>query len=187
VLQPFRLLLLSWSGRGEAPALTTAERGEHGPALPPAGFLPSCYLNELLLRLTTRHDPLPQLFDDYHGTLCQLAGGAALEPCLRIFEKRLLEQLGYGLDLASEAHSAQPIQAQRCYEFRPGQGFIAARAHPAALTGQSLLSLAAEDLQDARALEDARHVLSAALAQVLEGRPLATRAVAKSMKRRAAQ
>jgi DNA repair protein RecO (recombination protein O) len=187
VLQPFRLLLLSWSGRGEAPALTTAERGEHGAALPPACFLPSCYLNELLLRLTTRHDPLPQLFDDYHGTLSQLAGGAALEPCLRLFEKRLLEQLGYGLDLASEAHSAQPIEAQRCYEFRPGQGFIAARAHPAALRGQSLLSLAAEDLHEGRVLEDARRVLSAALAQVLEGRPLATRAVAKSMKRRAAQ
>ena len=27
VLQPFQPLLLSWSGRGEAPALTSAERG----------------------------------------------------------------------------------------------------------------------------------------------------------------
>ena len=33
VLQPFQLLLLSWSGRGEAPQLTAAERARHDPAL----------------------------------------------------------------------------------------------------------------------------------------------------------
>ena len=32
VLQPFQLLLLSWSGRGEAPQLTGAERAEGGAA-----------------------------------------------------------------------------------------------------------------------------------------------------------
>jgi hypothetical protein len=52
--------------------------------------------------------------------------------------------------------------------------------------GRSLLSLAAESLSDAAELADAQRVLQAALAACLEGRPLATRAVAKSIKRRAA-
>src|SRR3982074_981018 len=69
VLQPFQPLLLSWNGRGEAPQLTGAERAQHSPGLPPGCLLGAFYLNELLIRLTTRPDPLPHLFAHYHGTL----------------------------------------------------------------------------------------------------------------------
>ena len=98
VLQPFQPLLLSFSGRGEAATLTGAERAASCAALPPAALLSGFYLNELLLKLTTRHDPQPQLFDHYHGTLSALRGGAPLAPALRLFEKHLLEVLGYGLE-----------------------------------------------------------------------------------------
>jgi DNA repair protein RecO (recombination protein O) len=188
VLQPFQPLLLSWSGRGEAPQLTAAERLRHCEPMPPASLLAAFYLNELLLKLTTRHDPQPELFDHYHEALERLRVGGALEPPLRLFEKRLLEVLGYGLDLATEAHSGLRIEAQRYYHFRPGQGLCVASAeHAGAVAGASLLDLADERLSSARALEDARRVLQAALAGCLEGRPLATRTVAKSMLRRAAR
>jgi len=186
VLQPFQPLLLSWSGRGEAPQLTAAERAGHEAPLPAGAVLAAFYLNELLLRLTTRHDALPELFDHYEATLARLRGGAALEPCLRIFEKRLLELTGYGLDLAADASSGCPLEAGRYYDFRPGLGLtpaVAGSAH--AVSGHSLLSLAAESLSGARELEEARRVLQAALAACLEGHTLRTRAVAKSMKRRA--
>jgi len=183
VLQPFQRLLLSWSGRGEAPNLTGAERAAHSPALPAGTLLAAFYLNELLLKLTTRHDPQPELFDHYDLTLELLRTGAALEPCLRVFEKRLLEVLGYGLDLTAEAHSGRRIEPEAGYEFRPGLGLVPARAPGSpALRGRSLLSLAAETLTDSRELEDARRLLQMALAACLEGRPLATRAVAKSMR-----
>jgi DNA repair protein RecO (recombination protein O) len=187
VLQPFQPLLLSFSGRGEAAQLTGAERAEHCAALPADCLLAAFYLNELLLKLTTRHDPLPALFDHYHGTLERLRTGAALEPVLRVFEKRLLELLGYGLDLATEADSGRPIRPQQFYHFRPSAGLVAAGgAHSGALRGDSLLALAAEQPAGERALEDARHLLKAALAACLEGRPLATRAVAKAMLRKGA-
>jgi len=187
VLQPFQPLLLSFSGRGEAAQLTGAERAEHCAALPADCLLAAFYLNELLLKLTTRHDPLPALFDHYHGTLERLRTGAALEPVLRVFEKRLLELLGYGLDLATEALSGRPIRPQQFYHFRPSAGLVAAGgAHSGALRGDSLLALAAEQPAGERALEDARHLLKAALAACLEGRPLATRAVAKAMLRKGA-
>jgi DNA repair protein RecO (recombination protein O) len=187
LLQPFQPLLFSWNGRGEAPALSGAERAGGAGALPPACLIGCFYLNELLLRLTTRHDALPELFDDYHGTLSLLAGGAPLEASLRIFEKRLLEALGYGLDLASEAGSARPIRADAHYDFRPGQGLVAVTGQAGALSGHSLLALARETLSEERALADARRVLQAALGACLEGRPLATRAVARAMKRGAAR
>lgn len=188
VLQPFWPLLLSWSGRGEAPQLTHAERADNSVALPPASVMAAFYLNELLLKLTTRHDPLPALFDHYHGTLARLRAGAPLEPALRVFEKRLLELVGFGLELGSEALSGVPLAAEGYYRFRPSEGLVRAAARDAgALAGASLIDLREERLSGARALEDARRLLHAALAACLEGRPLATRAVAKSMVRKAAQ
>jgi len=186
VLQPFQPLLLSFSGRGEAPALTGAERAHECAALPAPCLLAAFYMNELLLKLTTRHDPLPELFDHYHATLGQLRGGAPLEPALRLFEKRLLEILGYGLDLTHE-QSGEPLKPRGCYHFRPGAGLNAADpGSPGALRGKSLLALAAGQLESAPVLEDARRVLQAALAGCLEGRPLATREVAKALVRKAA-
>jgi DNA repair protein RecO (recombination protein O) len=188
VLQPFQPLLLSWSGRGEAPTLTGAERARAGVPLPGGSLLAAFYLNELIIRLTTRHDPQPELFDHYDRTLCELRAGAPLEPALRIFEKRLLEAAGYGVDLANEAHTGKPIEARRYYHFRATEGLVAAaREEGGALAGRSLLGLARESLTSARALEDARRLLQAALAACLEGRPLASRAVAKSVMRKAAR
>ena len=187
VLQPFQRLLLSWSGRGEAPNLTGAERAAHAPPLPAGTLLPAFYLNELLLKLTTRHDTQPELFDHYDLAVERLRTGEPLEPCLRVFEKRLLEVLGYGLDLTAEAHSGRRIEPDAHYEFRPGLGLVpAATPGGTVLCGRSLLSLAAETLSGSRELEDARRLLQRALAACLEGRPLATRAVAKSMRHGAA-
>ena len=187
VLQPFQPLLLSWSGRGEAAQLTGAERAEGCTALPAAAVLAGFYLNELLLKLTTRHDPQPELYDHYHAALAALRTGAAVAAPLRLFEKRLLEGLGYGLDLHSEALSGRRIEAQGWYAFHPGQGLIGVpAAAEGALPGSSLLALAAEQLAEARPLEDARRLLTAAIAACLEGRPLSTRAVARAVRREAA-
>jgi DNA repair protein RecO (recombination protein O) len=188
VLQPFWPLLLSWSGRGEAPQLTHAERADGAGPLPPACVMAAFYVNELLLKLTTRHDPLPALFDHYHATLGRLRSGTALEPALRVFELRLLELTGFGLELEAEAGNGVPLAADGYYRFRPSRGLVRARAHDAgALAGASLMALREERLGGTRALEDARRLLHAALAACLEGRPLATRAVARSMVRKVAQ
>jgi DNA repair protein RecO (recombination protein O) len=188
ILQPFQMLLLSWSGRGEAAQLTGAESALAAPALPAACLMPAFYLNELLLKLTTRHDPLPLLFDTYHETLQRLREGEPLEPRLRIFEKRLLEVVGYGLDLSSEAQTGKRIEADEYYHFRPEQGLVSSAADTAgALAGASLIGLAHERLAGERELEDAKRLLQAALAQCLEGRPLATRLVARAVARREAK
>jgi len=184
-LQPFRPLLLSWSGRGEAPHLSGAESAPDARAMPPACLMAGFYLNELLLKLTHRHDPVPGVFDSYHATLEALKSGAPLEPCLRIFEKRLLDLLGYGVALDVDARTGQRIEPDAYYHFRPAQGVVGASGDaPGALSGASLLSLAREQLSPGRELEDARKLLQGALAHCLEGRELTTRAVARSVARR---
>jgi DNA repair protein RecO (recombination protein O) len=188
VLQPFQPLLFSWAGRGEAPSLTGAERAAAATAALPANCLMAgFYLNELLLKLTTQHDPQPQLFDHYHQALAGLASQATLEPSLRLFELRLLTVLGYGLDLSTEARSGAAVAPDAFYVFRSSQGLVrCARGDAGAVCGASLIDLVAGDLHSARTLEDARVLLKAALAACLEGRPLATRTVARAMARRKA-
>jgi len=177
LLMPFRALLLSWSGRGDAAQLTAAERQPESPVLPARQVLSGFYLNELIINLTTRHDPQPQLFEDYGEALRRLAGDTAPEPTLRVFEKRLLTHLGYGLEFA--------VAAQNFYRFHVGEGLAQVREDsPGAYSGRCLLALQDEELRDAEALDVARRLLRQALDHCLEGRELRTRTVARSMTRR---
>jgi DNA repair protein RecO (recombination protein O) len=99
-LRPFVPLLVSWAGRGEAPRLTGAEFADAKAATSPMvsrRLLSAWYLSDLVLQLTARHDPQPELFDHYEAAVCGLRNGAPLERELRLFEKRLLDVLGYGI------------------------------------------------------------------------------------------
>lgn len=184
-VQPFRPLLLSWAGKGDAPTLTGAENASAVVPMPSACLMAGFYLNELLLKLLTRHDPHPTLFDSYHEALEAMKNAKPLERTLRIFEKRLLEELGYGLDLTVDCRTGESIDPQEYYQFRPAQGLYPCVADsPGALSGSSLMSLARESIQTPSELEDSRRLLQAALAHCLEGRELATRAVARSIARR---
>ena len=184
-LQPFRLLLLSWSGKGDAPMLSGAEGVPEQGTLPPACLMAGFYLNELLLKLTHRHDPVPAVFDTYHATLETLKTGAALEPTLRIFEKRLLDLLGYGVELDVDARTGARLEPDAYYHFRPAYGVFPAEPDAAgAVLGASLIRLAQDEVATQRELDDAKRLLQAALAQCLEGRELSTRQVARAVARK---
>ena len=177
LLMPFRPLLVGWTGRGDAAQLTGAEADGEPLALPPRQVLSAFYLNELIITLTTRHDPQPQLFEDYARTLRRLCAGTPTEPALRVFEKRLLESIGYGIEL--------DVTAESHYQYRPSQGLSEVREDaPGAYAGRCLLALREESLDDAVALDTARRLLRQALDHCLEGRELRTRTVARSMTRR---
>jgi DNA repair protein RecO (recombination protein O) len=190
LLQPFQPLLISFTSRGDAAQLVGAESeaashprsnpGSLTGGLPPGALLSGFYLNELLLKLTTRHDPNAGLFDGYREALLALTAGPTQEPALRHFELRLLQEVGYGLDLTQTVAGAA-VTAQGYYHFRASGGlFTAAAEHAGAVRGSSLLKLAQGRLQEASELADARKVLSAALEDCLEGRPLVTRTVARA-------
>lgn len=185
VLQPFTPLLFSWRGKGEAPSLTGAEPDttQLGAArpLPPACILSGYYLSELVLTLTARHDPQPDIYAHYDCALRQLKDGAVLERELRLFEKRLLEALGYGIDATCLA-SGEPVEDDKYYHYRPAEGLQEAVADgPGRVAGSTLRSLAEERLDDPVELEQARLLLRVALGQCLEGRTLKTRKVARSI------
>lgn len=189
VLRPFEPLLVSWSGRGDAAQLVQAEAaaGAAGRAasMPAAALMSGWYLNELLLQLTVRNDPQPQVYDLYDATLASLREGAELEPALRRFERRLLELLGYGVDFEREARRGEALREDAYYHFHPGLGFVemADGAGTEVHTGAVLRQIAADRYDDRAVLDEARRVLRTALAAALEGRELRTRAVARAVSR----
>jgi len=184
-LQPFQELLLSWSGRGEAPQLTGTELAEGGPvAMPSRQLMSAFYLNELLLTLTTRHDPHPELFDHYGSALAYLGQGRPADVLLRHFEARLLDFIGYGLNLSAEADTGRPVRAEAHYHFRPGVHGVVLAAAPddGAIAGHVLQRLSeAGELDGESDLRQARALMRAAIDHCLEGRELRTRAVARSL------
>jgi DNA repair protein RecO (recombination protein O) len=184
VLRPFQRLLLSWSGKGEACQLAGAELDGAASNLPTGRLMSGFYVNELLLKLTERWDPHPEVFDAYARCLAALGGGDGQEASLRCFEKRLLDNLGYGLEL-TRTSSGEPIEADGFYRFAAQRGPEPCAAEaPGALNGRSLADLEAERFADERSLRDAKRVLRAALDACLDGRTLRSREVMLEMHRR---
>ena len=127
------------------------------------------------------HDPQPDLYRHYAATLEQLRAGAPLEAVLRRFEKRLLELIGYGLELAHDI-DGRPLEADAYYHFQAGAGLRPADDAPGAIAGRVLLALAADEpLEDPESQRQARAVLRAAIDHCLDGRELRVRAVARAV------
>jgi DNA repair protein RecO (recombination protein O) len=173
-LQPFTPLLVGLAGRGE---LHTLSRVEAEASLPLSGerVFYGWYVNELLLKLTLREDPHPELFPVLSRTYLALAGEAA-ETALRQFEYALLESLGFGLDWPSPA--ATPMR----YDWAPQAGLHARMQGPYA--GTTLAALREGAPLEAAAVREARQLFKRMLQHALGGRPLQTPQLLREMRQR---
>lgn len=186
VLQPFNRLLVSWTGRGEAGQLTAAEFDGSFSMMPPDRLVNGYYLNELLLKLFAKHDSHPDVFALYADVMELLKQSTDAVRPLRIFEKRLLEALGYALALEHEANGCS-IEPDAMYHYRLEHGALRAEGAAAGgliFSGASLLALAREDLDDPALHADARRLLRAAMDRCLDGRELRTRDVMLALRRK---
>jgi DNA repair protein RecO (recombination protein O) len=182
VLKPFQHLLIGWSGKGELAVLTAAETEGPGFTLEGPALYCGFYMNEVLMRLLHRHDPHGALFDAYQAALPRLRVDGFNEPVLRIFEKNLLRELGYGLVLDQDIGDKTPIDAGAMYDYVLDRGPVRL-AHPdlnrpiegVRVRGASLVALARESLNDPVVLRDAKTLMRAALARHLGDRPLHSR------------
>lgn len=181
LLVPFQPLLLGWSGRGELMVLTGAEA--EGASYELAGRALYCgfYLNELLMRLLHRHDPHETLYDRYAAALTGLRGEPPEEEVLRVFEKHLLGEIGYGLMLERESGD-RPVEPDVLYDYVLDQGPVrvrhpelAGRVQGVRLRGASLLALAAERFEHGASLREIKALTRAALAPHLGAKPLQSR------------
>jgi DNA repair protein RecO (recombination protein O) len=179
LLQPFTPLLVSWFGKTELVTLGLIEANGLSCHLQGDTLLSSLYLNELLVRALHQGDPHPELYDAYAQTLTQLSQnhGIGIEQILRIFEKRLLQETGYGLSLQQTTGKKDEIQHDQLYTFDPQHGFTWAAGTCIAPTfsGDSLLALETESLSTHQHLLDAKRLMRMALRPIIGNKPLRSR------------
>jgi len=181
LLQPFQPLLLSWSGRGELQTLTAVEAEGPPNALTGAAVLSGFYLNEVLMRLLPRHDPHYDLYNSYRRTLAWLKEGGDNEWTLRLFERDMLQELGYGLQLEQEAETAEPLEPESLYCYHPESGpRLADSPDCLAVHGETLLALMAGESRGERCRREAKRLMRAVLQPYLGSRPLASRELFKA-------
>lgn len=175
LLQPFQPLFISWQGRTELMTLQNVEPAGIPVSLRGECLLSGFYLNELLVRLLHKQDPHPQLYTIYHETLLELRGAELQQKYLRLFEKKLLDELGYGLQL-----QGQTFLADRLYRFYPEQGFelyqgSEHKPEGTLFLGKSLMALAMGELDNEDSLREIKQLMRIALGILLGPEPLQSR------------
>ncbi len=183
LLQPYVPLQVGLSGRGQMATLGVVE-AEGAPILA-VGSRPALialYLNELMLRLTGREDPNPELFQCYLRTLIELAGGPAGPP-LRRFEMALLNSQGYALELHQDVATGEPICADQTYLYTIEEGPVSrgGTGQSPKVHGATLQALARGDDGDSQSQREARLLLGYVLKHYLGPKPLKSRQLFQQM------
>lgn len=180
--EPFVPLESEWLRRGELGTLVRMEQAGSRPALTGRALWCALYANELVLTLTGRDEPLPDLFGAYADLLGMLASDAGPNGPLRAFELALLSTLGVAPDFEYEAYSRQPIHPDLHYRLEPEAGFIAADGSaPDVYAGVAILALARGNGIAPEHRRQSRDLTRRLIDHQLDGRVLKTRELFRSM------
>jgi DNA repair protein RecO (recombination protein O) len=111
--------------------------------------------------------------------LCRWRAGADL----RCFERALLQELGYGLMLETDAAGvAVEADALLCYEIERGPVRLPGPGGSAlAVSGRTLIDLAREDFSDPRSLAEAKQLMRTLIGHYTGGRSLASRRIFREL------
>jgi DNA repair protein RecO (recombination protein O) len=214
-LQPFIPYQMQFSGRGDlrysqhveivypsiylsktsfanglsAGGLSLSEPSIKGKSLKGRNLYCGFYLNELIIRLTWKDEPQPELYKVYQQTLqglLQLENDMPSEPLLRRFEFHLLAVMGYQYNWQQDSE-CRNIQPDQFYSFDPSSGFnlIIAQTYgalrPQGFPGHAILAIAAENWQHELSWKVAKHIARLALTPLLGDKPLASRELFKKL------
>ena len=125
------------------------------------------------MRVLPRFDAHPQLFQAYARLLSELQSQHSCEKSLRLFEKTLLEELGYGVLPKSTISLHNTILPDKYYRFTHEQGFVFSEfgehlsSKASVFLGKNLLAFAQENWQDDESLQDAKRLIRLILTPLL--------------------
>ncbi|MFJ2546897.1 DNA repair protein RecO [Pseudomonas sp. NPDC087612] len=174
-VRPFVPLEVEFRGRGELKNVGRLDSVGVAAWLHGDALFSGLYLNELLIRLLPAEDPHPVVFEHYAATLQALAAGRPLEPLLRAFEWRLLDELGYAFALDHDVNG-DPLVVDGLYRLQVDAGLERVYLlQPGLFNGAELLAMAEAAWEIPGALGAAKRLMRQALAVHLGGRPLVSR------------
>lgn len=180
LLCPFQSLLLSWSGRGDLPIVSAVEPDQVYSELTGDSRLCGFYINELLMYLLHQYDAHAGLFAHYKLVLERLTQSSDYEWWLRIFEKHLLRELGYALNLEYDAETSQAIDPNSQYSYMPELGAIKAPVgghNGIVVNGATLIALQREESADECIKNECKRLMRAMISRQLGRRVLHSRRI----------
>jgi DNA repair protein RecO (recombination protein O) len=179
ILQPFVPLYLSFSGRGELMTLIHAEIQGIVYYLTGKQLITGLYLNELLTHFIQVWDAYTELFCIYEKTLTGLQEKSLDEKIIRLFEKKLLEELGYGLFPRTESAISRAWQADAFYRFVATEGWVKSdwtnTTDLHLYSGKVLLAIAKEEWCDEKISQDAKRLMRQVLTDLMNAKPIYSR------------
>ena len=177
LLQPGRKISIAWTMRRELGTLTQVEPCQDNQQYGAGGLLTVFYINELMVKLLHRHEPHPELFDAYEEAISKLIDTSTEQITLRVFEKRLLEALGYGLVLSSDVEG-NAIKDDQKYNYLLERGPVPLASpdgNAMRISGRTLTALAEEKFGDDHVLAEAKQLMRMVLGNLLGDKPLVSR------------
>ena len=202
LLQPFQKLKVFLTGKSELLILKNIELASESNSdltssdwnLSGKPLYCAYYINELLLRLLPSHTDCSEIFTLYDQILTILSHSSnqhhdqqatiQYEVPLRMFELKLLEYLGYGLNLSHDIHSNLPIDNAKQYYFIIDSGPAEQPVNNTenlAISGKTLIDLANGQFSDQKTLQESKQLLKWALAEHLGNKPLKSREMFKQL------
>ncbi len=177
ILQIYQPLMLSWLGRSELQTMTTAEAVTARYQLTAESALCGLYINELMVKLLPLNIAEPEIFKAYETVLLGLQDEENTEVVLRLFEKRLLMHLGYGLVLDHEAETGQLIDESLRYTYQADVGLALAADNnrQPTISGRSLQHLLLEQDFDQHSLKEIKQLMRSVIQFYLGDKQLKSR------------
>jgi DNA repair protein RecO (recombination protein O) len=178
--QPFTLLQATYFGRGNLKTVKSLEAQTQVVPLTGNRLYMAMYVNELLYRLLQAETACDGLFSAYQDTLISIAGDNDPQVALRNFELTLLEALGYGVNFEDDIYSGESLECGFDYQYKQQSGFFAKQAihnKQHIYTGKQIQALAYRDFSEPDVLLASKRFCRQALAHLLGGKPLHSRAL----------
>jgi len=188
-LQPFTQIEVGLYGKRDLKLITTVESAQVGCELKGKALYSAFYLNEILMRLIPLEDPIPGLYASYGSTLLLLRNADIYDEfILRLFERDLLAELGFGLQLEFDVDTGRQIDANEQYQYLLEEGpRLAARGIGRAgisVSGATLQALKSGVIAPSAAKQkqvytESKHLMRSVLRLYLGDKPLKSRELFK--------
>ena len=177
VLEPLCLLHIETKGKSSLKTLISAEVSYRHPELIKDRLFAVFYMNELIVKLTAENDALADLFGHYSRSIESLSEEGDIEPVLRAFEVSLLNELGFGLNLTSDAASGRCITAESnyVYDLELGAKKINIPSETLTIKGSTLLALAGKRRYQITETREAKRLMRRVIQHHLGDRKIESR------------
>ena len=184
ILQPFIPLMMNFSGRGEVKTLNQCEAADKPFQLMGNRLFTAFYVNELLLKSLPKNEVFETVFSHYSTLIAHISEPEShFEATLRLFEKHLLEMLGYGLLLQCDADNGSVIEFSKKYRYIFDKGPVEASVQAPVealglqtnldrlplISGETLLAIASGSLENQSQLRESKMLMRYLIKELLGG------------------